>query len=514
MRSTILVSPLIVALLTQRAVAQPVTSPAIHRVTMQTDVGVLTITGTGLGSHLLVMVDGQPPTIFPGATDTRLDVQASTKLMTTPGTYRLVVFDPVRQIGDGFVVATAGPSVRPGAQAEYDSSGDNSTSTTEPIRLDASNWTSSASNPSRTAHDPNLAVSPRLFEDPTNTAVGLNALVSNTTGVENTAAGAAALGLNTSGGANTGTGYQALANNTTGGGNTASGRQTLFANTTGELNTATGSNALWSNTTGSNNTAGGAFALLLNRTGSNNTAHGFVALESNTTGFSNTANGSAALAANSSGFNNTATGFRALESNNGHSNTAVGAEALLRNTTGLLNVAQGGQSLWVNTVGHSNTAVGFGALSSNTDGNLNTAFGLGAGSAPSGGVYNVYLGAHVAGTATDANTMRLGLPYDGSTGAGQTRTFIAGIHGTQLTGPAVQVFVDANGQLGTLTAPLVTGGISGGLGVAPEPAGAASATITALRQQVALLQARDTELRTRLARLEAQLEVLAGASRR
>ncbi|MGE0815409.1 MAG: hypothetical protein AB7O28_25955 [Vicinamibacterales bacterium] len=60
------------------------------------------------------------------------------------------------------------------------------------------------------------------------------------------------------------------------------------------------------------------------------------------------------------------------------------------------------------------------------------------------------------GTAGDTNTIRIGFPYNG--GAGQNRTFIAGIHRAALTGPAVPVFVDANGQLGTVTAPVVTGG--------------------------------------------------------
>ena len=66
-------------------------------------------------------------------------------------------------------------------------------------------------------------------------------------------------------------------------------------------------------------------------------------------------------------------------------------------------------------------------------------------------------GADVGGSSADANTMRLGLPFNAATSQGQNKTFIAGIHGTVLTTPAVQVFVDANGQLGTLTPPIVTG---------------------------------------------------------
>ncbi len=56
---------------------------------MQPDTGVLTITGTGLGADLVVIVDGQPATVLPGATSTRLDVQPPATVLTTPGTYRL-----------------------------------------------------------------------------------------------------------------------------------------------------------------------------------------------------------------------------------------------------------------------------------------------------------------------------------------------------------------------------------------------------------------------------------------
>jgi hypothetical protein len=78
-------------------------------------------------------------------------------------------------------------------------------------------------------------------------------------------------------------------------------------------------------------------------------------------------------------------------------------------------------------------------------------------------------------------------------GAGQNRTFIAGIAGTVLTTPAVQVFVDANGQLGTLVPPPLTGTIGG------------TVTPGAVEQRLAEQQATIAELRTRLARLEALL---------
>jgi hypothetical protein len=53
----------------------------------------------------------------------------------------------------------------------------------------------------------------------------------------------------------------------------------------------------------------------------------------------------------------------------------------------------------------------------------NTAVGTNAGRDTTGS-HNIYMGADVAGTATDANTMRLGLPFDATTGAGQNKTFM------------------------------------------------------------------------------------------
>ena len=61
---------------------------------------------------------------------------------------------------------------------------------------------------------------------------------------------------------NTANGLDALASNTTGGFNTASGLVALSRNTTGSSNTANGVHSLFNNTTGSNNTASGFSALL------------------------------------------------------------------------------------------------------------------------------------------------------------------------------------------------------------------------------------------------------------
>ncbi|MEO7044958.1 MAG: tail fiber domain-containing protein [Ferruginibacter sp.] len=196
-----------------------------------------------------------------------------------------------------------------------------------------------------------------------NNALGINALVSNTTGTYNIANGYKALSLNTTGSYNTANGVYSLSSNTTGRGNTANGQGALGANTTGNNNTANGAAALGANTTGSNNAANGQGALYSNTTGSNNTANGFAALSANTTGYNNTANGNTALEYNLTGYYNTANGDIALQDN----------------TTGFFNTANGQGALALNTTGSNNTADGAGALYNNATGSYNTAFGFQSG---------------------------------------------------------------------------------------------------------------------------------------
>jgi hypothetical protein len=161
---------------------------------------------------------------------------------------------------------------------------------------------------------------------------------------------------------NTGMGYQALLNNTSGYQNTAFGFQALRNNTTGRQNTAVGYKALRNETTGVCNTAIGAFAAYTQNGASNTTAVGFSAGCSITTGGSNTLIGSCAGAAVTTGNSNTAVGFRALRCvTTACWNTAVGACALHYTTSGC------------------NTAIGFKAAPSLTTGFRNTIIGAYAG---------------------------------------------------------------------------------------------------------------------------------------
>jgi Chaperone of endosialidase len=224
----------------------------------------------------------------------------------------------------------------------------------------------------------------------------------------------------------TSTGYHALDNLTTGTNDTAIGFNVLSFNTSGSQNTATGGYSLYSNTAGSYNTANGYGALQSNTTGNHSTAIGFFALSSaNGAGF-NTATGSYSLAANTIGQDNTGTGYSALNSNTvGSQNTAVGYAALYSNTAGI-----------------NNTGIGFNALNMATGSN-NIGIGYQAGYFVSGNSNNIHIG-H-AGTSLDNATIRIGTPGT------QTSFFAAGIRGvTTGINNAIPVYIDSNGQLGTV----------------------------------------------------------------
>jgi hypothetical protein len=169
-------------------------------------------------------------------------------------------------------------------------------------------------------------------------------------------------------------------------------------------NTAAGNSALRFLTSGGDNTALGFFALARNTGGNFNTATGPLALLNNFNAVQNTATGSKALEDNTRGTDNTANGLRALRPNKGSGNTAMGSRALGVNTTGDNNIAVGNKAGRNLTTGNNNIDIG-------SD-----------------------------GVAGESSVLRIG-------DAHKTRTFIAGISGTGVTGAAV--YVNAGGQLGT-----------------------------------------------------------------
>ena len=103
------------------------------------------------------------------------------------------------------------------------------------------------------------------------TAVGVDALKTNSTGTGNSAYGYQAL-TSSNGGNNTAMGYQALGSNLTSNSNVAIGYQSLYNHTGGGQNTGCGERSLLANTTGNYNCGLGGRALLQNTTGMANTA--------------------------------------------------------------------------------------------------------------------------------------------------------------------------------------------------------------------------------------------------
>jgi len=229
--------------------------------------------------------------------------------------------------------------------------------------------------------------------------------------------------------------------------NTFAGTQTIATgNLDLDASTATTGNitkngARFLHTFGTNNTFLGVNAGSLAMTGANNTASGFGALGSNTAGSNNTALGLGALGSNTTGGNNTASGVSALRDNSeGLDNAAFGLQALRLNTAGSGNTASGINALFNNTIGSRNTAVGASAASNNTTGTNNVAVGWNAGANATTGSNNIYLGANVSGVAGESDTMYLG--------GSQTKTVIAGVRGTSVTGGEM-VVIDVSGRLGS-----------------------------------------------------------------
>jgi hypothetical protein len=110
--------------------------------------------------------------------------------------------------------------------------------------------------------------------------------------------------------------------------NTVVGKDALIGNTSGTGNTAIGTSALQSASTGVDNTAVGYNALLGNTTGSNNVGIGVVAGANNTTGEYNISIGKQAMQQNASGSTNIAVGPGTIDfMTSGNYNTVVGGFA-------------------------------------------------------------------------------------------------------------------------------------------------------------------------------------------
>jgi hypothetical protein len=129
----------------------------------------------------------------------------------------------------------------------------------------------------------------------------------------------------------------------------------------------------------------------------------------------------------------------------GSFNVGLGYFALGNLTGGNFNTTIGDTAMAKVTTGSSNVAVGADSLSQLTTGSHNIALGGGAGINLSTETYNIDIGA--SGEFLDNGVIRIG------SSPPHTAAFIAGISGVTSSG-GTAVYIDSNGQLGTLTSSL------------------------------------------------------------
>ena len=146
------------------------------------------------------------------------------------------------------------------------------------------------------------------------------------------------------------------------------------------------------------------------------------------------------LGANGNVFVGTSAGYTNA---NGASNVFSGLTAGYSNKSGSDNVFSGASAGYSNATGGNNVFVGFSAGYLSGGGSSNTFLGYNAGSNIVAGSNNIDIGANAGPAGSESNTIRIGTST-------QTATFIAGISGAT-SSSGTSVFINTNGQLGTLT---------------------------------------------------------------
>src|SRR5262245_58904126 len=112
-RMSVVVIMLFVGLaLARNAAAQSAVRPTIQHVSVREGSGVVIIAGAGFGDDPTVVVGGVIVPVLSG-TDSQVSVRLPDAMLKASGTYRLILLDPVRQVGDGFVVAVHAGVVTP-----------------------------------------------------------------------------------------------------------------------------------------------------------------------------------------------------------------------------------------------------------------------------------------------------------------------------------------------------------------------------------------------------------------
>lgn len=365
-----------------------------------------------------------------------------------------------------------------------------------------------------------------------NTAIGDSALTNGVAqGSWNTAVGANSL-LNNTASWTTAVGFEAMKSNTSGGGNSAFGAYALAANTTGYDNLAVGGNASASNTTGYQNTAIGRISQYSNVGGYDNTSVGFESLKSIIGATSNTAVGSKSLrlATNKavvvsvtnggSGYINgtytartasvvsgtpptqiltvnvtvsggAVTSLTIADGGYGYPSTATTytvSNTLIGGTgTGFVftvaaladssyNTSVGESSLTALTSGSYNTAIGTNSLYNLTSGSENIAIGSSAASNLTSGSNNVFIGYNPAGSFSVSNSVYVGSGTTLRLFVDSTGGYINGSTATQ------KIYVAGDADTASTASKLVlrnaSGNITGKVLISDVAQGTAPLTVT------------------------------------
>lgn len=196
-----------------------------------------------------------------------------------------------------------------------------------------------------------------------NTAVGIDSMLSITTGYGNTSMGNESMRAVTTGSVSAAFGSHALLNWQTGTDNNAFGVDTLYSLTHASFNNGFGTSVLYATTTGTHNAGFGVDTFYNNVTGNNNTGMGNNAGKNMTGGDNNTFVGYLSAAGSSGSFTSTGSttlGTSSLQylSTGGNYNTAIGMNAGLNNTTGTINTYLGYNTGLGITTGSKNTIIG------------------------------------------------------------------------------------------------------------------------------------------------------------
>ena len=200
--------------------------------------------------------------------------------------------------------------------------------------------------------------------------------------------------------------------------NTALGLNALLNNTTGYSNVAVGQNSMVTNTTGHGNVSVGPAALFTNSTGNSNTAVGSQAL-STTTASSNTGVGDTAGAAVTSGLANSLFGAASgLSLTTGSTNTFIGAATGLA-TGGGVAITSGDNNTFLGYIAGANSAAAIGTLALGYGATATIATGVTSGDAGPG--IAIGSASNPVGFRGDAKT------YAGGTTAGYWRPNINGV---------------------------------------------------------------------------------------